>query len=88
MFNVSGSEFRMAHIFSDLVAHNAVPGIFMLLPLVVALLYGESVLPFLIPILILTVIGLVLRAVRPGQTALFARDGLAVVALALSLIHI
>ena len=54
----------------------------LLLPLVVALLYGESVLPFLIPILILTVIGLVLRAVRPGQTALFARDGLAVVALA------
>lgn len=54
----------------------------LLLPLLVAVLYGESILPFLIPILILTLIGLALRAVRPGQTSLFARDGLAVVALA------
>ena len=54
----------------------------LLLPLLVALLYGESMLPFLIPIVLLALIGLILRAVRPGQTSLFARDGLAVVALA------
>lgn len=54
----------------------------LLLPLLVAILYGESILPFLIPAALLLVIGLILRAVRPGQTSLFARDGLAVVALA------
>ena len=54
----------------------------LLLPLLVAVLYGESILPFLIPILLLLLIGLALRAVRPGQASLFARDGLAVVALA------
>lgn len=54
----------------------------MLLPLLVAILYGESILPFLIPAALLLVIGLILRSVRPGQTSLFARDGLAVVALA------
>ena len=54
----------------------------LLLPLLVAFLYGESILPFLIPAALLLVIGLILRSVRPGQTSLFARDGLAVVALA------
>lgn len=54
----------------------------MLLPLLVAILYGESILPFLIPAALLLVIGLILRSVHPGQTSLFARDGLAVVALA------
>lgn len=54
----------------------------LLLPLLVAILYGESILPFLIPAVLLLVIGLILRSVRPGQTSLFARDGLAVVALA------
>ena len=53
----------------------------LLLPALVALLYQEALLPFLIPILILAVLGLLLGR-RPRQTALYARDGFAVVALA------
>lgn len=55
--------------------------VLLLLPALVALLYGEPALPFLAPILFLLVAGLPLRA-RPKQTALYARDGFAVVALA------
>ena len=53
----------------------------LLLPTLVALLYQEALLPFLLPILILAVLGLLLGR-RPRQTALYARDGFAVVALA------
>ncbi|WP_297872044.1 TrkH family potassium uptake protein [uncultured Oscillibacter sp.] len=53
----------------------------LLLPALVALLYQEALLPFLLPILILAVLGLLLGR-RPRQTALYARDGFAVVALA------
>ena len=53
----------------------------LLLPMLVALLYGESAIPFLVPILLLLLAGLLLRK-RPKQTALYARDGFAVVALA------
>ena len=54
----------------------------LVLPMAVALLYGESVGPFLIPILLLVLAGLALGVRRPQRTALYARDGLAVVALA------
>ncbi len=53
----------------------------LLRPTLVALLYQEALLPFLLPILILAVLGLLLGR-RPRQTALYARDGFAVVALA------
>ena len=52
------------------------------LPLVTALLYGEPAGPFLIPALVLVLVGLVLSGRKPQRTALYARDGLAVVALA------
>lgn len=52
------------------------------LPLVTALLYGEPAGPFLIPVLVLVLVGLVLSGRKPQRTALYARDGLAVVALA------
>ena len=52
------------------------------LPMAVALLYGESAAPFLIPMALLVLCGLLLSARSPGRTALYARDGLAVVALA------
>jgi len=55
--------------------------VLLLLPLLTALLYGETVLPFLLPALLLLLVGLFLRK-RPQQTALYARDGFAVVALA------
>ena len=52
------------------------------LPLVTALLYGEPAGPFLLPALVLVLVGLVLSGRKPQRTALYARDGLAVVALA------
>ncbi|MCI8328786.1 MAG: TrkH family potassium uptake protein [Oscillibacter sp.] len=53
----------------------------LLLPGLTALLYREPLLPFLVPILLLLLAGLPLQR-RPKQTALYARDGFAVVALA------
>ncbi len=53
----------------------------LLLPVLTALLYGEPVLPFLGPVLLLLIAGLPFRK-KPKQTALYARDGFAVVALA------
>jgi len=54
----------------------------LLLPMLVALLYGESALPFLIPMVLLTGLGLLMGMAPPRRTELFARDGLAIVALA------
>ena len=54
----------------------------LMLPMAVAVAYGEAVLPFLIPALLLTVIGLALGLRAPKRSSLYARDGFAVVALA------
>lgn len=54
----------------------------LVLPLIVALLYGEAAYPFLLPMALLVLIGLLLGVRRPARTALYARDGLAIVALA------
>jgi len=54
----------------------------LMLPAVTALLYGEPLAPFLFPALALVLVGLALSGRRPKRTALYARDGLAVVALA------
>ena len=54
----------------------------LLFPLLVAVLYGESAAPFLAPALLLVLCGLAMSAKKPRSTALYARDGLAVVALA------
>ena len=54
----------------------------LMLPTAVAAVYGEAVLPFLIPALLLTVIGLALGLRAPKRSSLYARDGFAVVALA------
>jgi len=54
----------------------------LLLPMLVALFYREQVIPFLIPAVLLTGLGLLLSLRTPEQTGLFARDGLAIVALA------
>lgn len=56
--------------------------VLLLLPLLVAVLYGESILPFLLPALALAVCGALMSARKPKSMALFARDGLAVVAMA------
>jgi len=54
----------------------------LLLPLLVAVLYGEPVMPFILPILALAVMGLVLGSRKPKRTAMYAREGFVVVALA------
>ena len=54
----------------------------LVLPLLVTFLYGDSPVPFLIPILLLALCGGAMGWKKPKSTALYARDGLAVVALA------
>ena len=54
----------------------------LVLPTVTALAYGESLRPFLLTALLLVVVGLIMGRKKPGRTALYARDGFAVVALA------
>lgn len=54
----------------------------LMLPMTAAALYGEPLQPFLAPALALLLTGAALGLRRPRQTALYARDGFAVVALA------
>ena len=54
----------------------------LLLPMAVALGYGESPVPYLLPAALLVLCGGLLSFKKPRQASLFARDGLAVVALA------
>ena len=55
----------------------------MLLPVAVALIYGETgrLVAFLIPLVLLAVIGLLLGKRAPADTAIYAREGLVIVAL-------
>lgn len=54
----------------------------MLLPTVTAIIYSESVIPFLIPIFLLIVVGGVFGLRKPQKTSIFAREGFVVVSLA------
>lgn len=54
----------------------------LLVPLVTALLYGESLNPFLCTMFLLVLVSWPLCASKPRKTDLYARDGFAVVALA------
>ena len=54
----------------------------LVLPAVTALAYGESLRPFLLTALLLVAVGLIIGRKKPVRTALYARDGFAVVALA------
>lgn len=56
--------------------------VLLLVPTLTAMLYGESLNPFLITIFILVTAGWGLCVRKPKKTALYARDGFAVVALA------
>lgn len=60
----------------------------LLIPMATALLYGESVNPFLLPAVLLVLVGSILGFNRPKRTALYARDGFAVVALAWVLLSV
>ena len=54
----------------------------LMLPAITALLYRESLRPFLLTAGLLVAVGLVIGRRKPKRTALYARDGFAVVALA------
>lgn len=56
--------------------------VLLLVPALTAILYGESLNPFLITMLLLVTVGWGLCMRKPKKTALYARDGFAVVALA------
>ena len=56
--------------------------VLMLRPLLTAVWYGESVIPFVVPILILALVGLALDIRKPKRTSLYAKEGFVVVALA------
>ena len=58
-----------------------VEAVLLLLPLLTAILYGESILPFLIPAVLLALVGGALNRHKPQKSALYARDGLAIAAL-------
>lgn len=53
----------------------------MLLPLATAICYGENVLPFIIPILLLVLVALLFSAKSPKNTTLTSRDGFVCVGL-------
>lgn len=59
-----------------------VEAVLMALPLLTAGLYREALTPFLVPMLLLACVGLILGGRKPERTALYAREGLAVVSLA------
>lgn len=57
-------------------------GVLLLVPAITAILYEESLNPFLITMFLLVTVGWGLCMRKPKKTALYARDGFAVVALA------
>ena len=58
-----------------------IEGTLMLLPVITALIYSESPVPFIIPGLILLALGAGLSAFSPGSVTLYARDGFVAVSL-------
>ena len=60
----------------------AIEGALMVIPLIVSLIYHESILPFVYTILIIIAISAVLLRFRPSSTDLYALEGFVVVALA------
>ena len=60
----------------------AIEGIFMTIPLIVAMIYHESVLPFVYTMLLLAVAAVLLMRVRPASRELYALEGFLVVSLA------
>ena len=57
-------------------------GVLLLVPAITAILYGESLNPFLVTMFLLVTVGWGLCVRKPRKTTLYARDGFAVVALA------
>ena len=60
----------------------AIEGGLMIIPLMVSLIYHESILPFVYTIILIAVISAVLMRFRPASSELYAAEGFVVVALA------
>lgn len=60
----------------------AIEGTLMLIPMVVSIIYHESVMPFVYTLIILSVVAAILLQFRPVSRELFALEGFVVVALA------
>ena len=56
--------------------------VLLVLPLAVAVIYHEPVMPFVIPILVLVAVGTLISARKPKRTSMYAKEGFVVVSLA------
>jgi len=56
--------------------------VLLVLPLAVAVIYHEPIMPFVIPILVLVAVGTLISARRPKRTSMYAKEGFVVVSLA------
>ncbi len=66
-----------------------IEAVFMLLPCVTAIIYGEKQgIAFLVVMLITLAVGTLFRRKKPKKSGYYAREGFLIVALSLSLIHI
>lgn len=62
--------------------------ILLVFPIIVSLIYKESILPFIIPFFISILFGIILSSVKINNKAMYARDGFVIVALAWIIISI
>lgn len=62
--------------------------ILLLFPIIVSLIYKESIISFLIPSLISLVLGLLLNSIEPANKNLYAKDGFVIVTMAWFLISL
>ena len=62
--------------------------ILLLFPIIVSLIYKESFIGFIIPLIISLVLGLLLNRLKPKNKTLFARDGFMIVSIAWIIISI
>ncbi len=62
--------------------------ILLLFPIIVSLIYKESIIPFLLPSLISLVLGLLLNSIEPANKNLYAKDGFVIVTMSWFLISL
>lgn len=62
--------------------------ILLLFPIIVSLIYKESIIPFLLPSLISLVLGVLLNSIEPANKNLYAKDGFVIVTMSWFLISL
>ena len=63
-------------------------GVLLLLPIIIGLIYGENVLPFLIPLLISLFLGILFNFLKTPKNNLYAKDGFIIVAISWIMISV